>query len=139
MHTEIVVMIDNKKLEANRLLLGYNSSEKDYSVDEIKGSLTSKRSKSNKSVFTYFDEVIKRLKETNRVGYSKVFKATKNSLSTYKNGKDFQFSDINYNFIIKYEECFLKRGVVPNSIFVFVRTLKTLINYAKKKELSKRL
>jgi len=33
---------------------------------------------------------------------------------------------------VRYEESFLARGVKPNSIFVFMRTFKTLINYAKR-------
>ncbi|HVB03493.1 MAG TPA: site-specific integrase, partial [Chitinophagaceae bacterium] len=128
---ELLVKIEKKKLEANKLLLGLDNDEKEISVEEIKLKLQ-KEAVNKKKVIQYFDEVVERLERTNRLGYSSVFKATKNSLLTFKKGKDFDFSDITPSFLSNYEDAFYERGVVMNSVFVFMRTLKTLINYARK-------
>lgn len=136
LYKEMVIAIDKKKLEANRLVLDLSNEEKDVSAEEIRSKL--KTSVVNKkSVFQYFDEVIARLKATNRLGYAGIFKSTKNSLVTFRNGKDFQFSDITTSFLTKYEDAFYERGVAPNSVFVFLRTFKTLVNYARKDNIVK--
>ena len=114
LYTELVIAIDNKKIEANRLLLNLSNSGKDISAEEIKGKL--KRAVVNpQSVFEYFDDIIKRLEKTNRIGYAAVFKSTKNSISTFRKGKALAFSDITPGFLARYEDCFYERGVSMNS------------------------
>ncbi|WP_037360882.1 site-specific integrase [Asinibacterium sp. OR53] len=131
LYKEMLIAIDKKKLAANKLLLELHNDEKDVSAEEIKSKL--KTSVVNKkTVFQYFDEVIKRLTVTNRLGYASIFKSTKNSLKTFRNDRDLHFSDITTSFLTKYEDAFYERGVTPNSVFVFLRTFKTLINYARK-------
>lgn len=131
LYKELIISIEKKKLEANKLLLELSHDEKDVSAEEIKTKL--KKSVLNrKTVFYYFDEVIKKLENTGRIGYASIFKSTKNSISTFRNGKDLHFSDITPSFLTKYEDSFYERGVAMNSVFVFMRTLKTLINYARK-------
>ena len=129
-------VIEYKKLEANKMLLGLESSEKDYSSKDLRNKLKI-ASAPKKSVEIFFNEVIERLEKANRVGYANVFKSTKNSLVTFIKGKNLEFTEINSAFINKYEEAFLERGVTLNSIFVFMRTFKTLINYARKEGIVK--
>jgi len=126
---EINILIDTKKTAANKLILENQIDDKDFSSEEIIGKISRNTTKS--TVLKYFDEVINHFKASNRIGNAKVYRSTKNSLSRFRNQKDFQFSDININFLNRYEEEFQKRGVTPNSIFVFMRTFKTLVNYAK--------
>jgi len=47
----------------------------------------------------------------------------------------FTFSDINGNFRNPYEEFCTSGGAQLNTVFVYMRTFKTLLNYAKKAEL----
>jgi integrase len=131
LYKELLVTIYKKRHQGNKFLLDLSNDEKDISVEEIKLKLQT-AVVNKKTVFQYFDEVVKRLEKSNRLGYSGIFKSTKNSLSTFRNGKDFEFSDITPSFLTKYEESFYERGVTMNSVFVFMRTLKTLINYARK-------
>lgn len=135
LYKEISILIDKKKIEANKLILNLENDDKSFSSEEIKKKLTKSYRMNKISVFEYFDEIIERFKRSGRIGYAKVFKNTKNSISTFRNGKDLSFSDINISFLLKYEENFYSRGVLPNSVFVFMRTFKTLINYAKREEL----
>jgi len=130
LYKNLIILIDKKKLEANRLLLDLETDEIDLSANEIKRKL--KKTKSSKSVFKYFDETIARLERTNRIGYANVFTSTKNSLVKFCDKSEIEFNDITQSFLNKYEEDFLQRGVSLNSVFVFMRTFKTLINYARK-------
>ena len=100
--------------------------------NNLKKSVTAK-----KTVFEYFDEVVKRLHESNSLGNARAYKFTKNGLSTFRNGKDLEFTDITPSFLTKFEESFYQRGVSMNSVSVYMRTLKALINRAKKDDIIK--
>jgi site-specific recombinase XerD len=135
LYKELSILVEKKRLEAKKLLYDLDTHENGYSSDNVKSILVNSNSKT--SVIKYFDEVIERLEKSNRIGYANIFKSTQNSLSTFMNGKDIVFSDITPSFINKYEAEFLSRGVKPNSIFVYMRTFKTLINYARSENVVK--
>ena len=65
---ELLILIDKKKIEANKLLLDLDNLENDYSAEVIRYRL--KNSTKYKSVFKYFDEVINRLEKSKRIGYA---------------------------------------------------------------------
>ncbi len=127
--TEINILIDTKKSVANKHILENQIEDRDFSSEEIIEKVSRKTNKC--TVFAYFDILVKRFNESNRLGNANIYKSTKNSLSTFRDMRDFQFSDISVSFLNRYEEDFLKRGVTLNSIFVYMRTFKTMINYAK--------
>lgn len=126
---EIMVLIGEKKIAAEKLVLTMDIDGKDYSSEEIQNKL--KRQTNKMTVFSFFDLHIQRLKDAGRIGNAKVYHSTKNSLSKFREEKDFQFSDITTSFLNRYEESFLKRSVCLNGIFVHMRTFKTLCNFAK--------
>jgi site-specific recombinase XerD len=64
-----------------------------------------------------------------------VFKDAKRQLMKFSKADKIPFREISYQFITKFDEWFSSRGVALNSIFVYMRALKTLINYAKKEGL----
>jgi site-specific recombinase XerD len=134
LHRELVNKINKKKLEASKLLLSLDNDEKDFSAELLQGKLKTK-AKAKRTVLQYFDDVIAKLEKANRIGYANIFTSTKNSLVKFRDKKDFEFSDVTMNFITNYEEDFYSRGCVMNSVFVHLRTFKTLINYAKKDEI----
>jgi site-specific recombinase XerD len=130
-----MLLIEKKKNDALQLLLTKERSDDGYSAEEIQKTIIKKKRSGTSYVLQYFDETITRLKDAGRLGYAEVFTNTKNSLNKFREEKDFRFTDINHSFIVRYEDWFLAREVKPNSVFVFMRTLKTLINYAKRDEL----
>lgn len=134
-YTELVVLIDQKKSEANKLVLNLDIQDKDYTADHIRKRL--KRNFEFKSVFQYFDAVISRLENSNRIGSANILKSTKNSLKKFCGNDELTFTDINTSFINNYEANLLSRGVVLNSIFVYMRTFKTLLYNAKNEEIVK--
>jgi len=131
-YKEILLLIDKKKSDAQKLVFEMEAEDKGYSAEEIQKNIVKKKQLGSTSVLKYFDAIIKQLKESDRIGYANVFSSTKNSISKFRENTDFTFNDITHSFLVKYEEWFLSRGVQPNSIFVFMRNFKTLINYAKR-------
>ena len=127
---KLELFIDKKRVEAQNVILDLENEVEDYTTEHFKRAY--KVSTKKVKVFKYFDETIARLEKTDRIGYANIFQATKNSLLKFCNETEIEFSDITQSFLNKYEEKFLQRGVSLNSVFVFMRTLKTLINYARK-------
>ena len=137
LYKEILILIDRKKLEANKLLLTLDAADNDYSLTEVRKELKRTTGK-QVTIFKYFDEVIKRLNDTNKIGYANVFTSTRNSIKKFSNGNDINFTSVDINFLRTYDEYLLKNNVSLNSIFVYMRTFKTLINYAKGESLIKK-
>ena len=135
LYAEVSATISRRKLEIQREIMQIIDQRGDYSWEELKTLYPESHAKIN--VLVYFDQIEERLSVAGRVGYSKVFRFTANSLRSFRNGKDFSFLDVNTSFLMRYEEWFLSREVKLNSIFVFMRTFKTLINYARKEGLVK--
>ncbi len=132
-YKELIILIDQKKLEANKLILNLDIQNREYTADQVRKRL--KRTSEFKSIFKYFDHVIARLENSNRIGYANIFKSTKNSLEKFSANKDLGFMEIDASFINNYEADCLSRGVKLNSIFVYMRTFKTLISYARNEEI----
>jgi site-specific recombinase XerD len=131
-YQDILVLIDKRKRDANKLILELESNDLDFTSNTIVDTIVKKNKISSKTVLQYFDENIERFKNSNRIGYANIFKSTSNSLKTFNKGKDFSFGDVDYNFLSRFEEHHLKNEVKPNSIFVYLRTFRTLLNNAVK-------
>lgn len=125
-------IIHKKKSELDGIILDFENEGRSYSVDDIEKKFLNSIEKI--SVFKYCQEIIDRLEKTNRIGDATVKKDLLRSLKKFTNNKDLAFSDINYSFLLKYEEDFLQRGVSENSISVYMRTLRAIVNLAIKEE-----
>lgn len=132
LYTELTATINKAKMDASKEVLTLVAENQEYSLTQLK-TISRKQETVNKTkVLAYFRQIEQRLVNTERIGYSKVFQYTHNSLKKFCGGADFEFIAVNTAFLIRYEEWFLSRGVKANSVFVFMRTFKTLINYARK-------
>lgn len=132
LHNELIVLIDKKRSEASSLLLGMKTEGIDLSAHEIKDKIKAAPIKAKQTVGSYFAEFIQRMENANRIGYADAFRFTRNSLMNYREGADFSFGQVNTSFLLKYEEYLDGRNLAPNTIFLYLRTFKTLINYARK-------
>lgn len=132
LYKELVILIEKKKTDALKMSIEMETDENGYSAEELQKTIVKKKRTGSAFVLKYFDETIKHLKDAGRLGYADVFTNTRNSLKKFKEEKDFHFSDVTHTFLVRYEEWYLARGVKPNSIYISMRTLKTLINYARR-------
>lgn len=127
---ELTAVILKMQLAIQREILSLDREGVDFTLDELKS--LSPVTPTPIRVLQYFGQVEKQLADSGRIGYAKMFRFTANSLRKFRDGKDFSFGEINTSFLIKYEAWFLSRDVMFSSIFMFMRTFKTLVNCARK-------
>lgn len=133
LYKEAVILIQKKKLEASKLVMELESEEKNLSVAEIKVRL--KRDKNTKAtLFVYFDDVVERLRKSGQIKTSEVYKDTKRNLEQFTGKIDKQFSEVDAAFVSQFEEYLMSTGKGSNSIYIYLRTLRALINRAIKEE-----
>ena len=134
LYKHLLVLIETKVAEASRMLLDLETKGEQLSSTELKHKAKPDRRATSKMVGKYFEEVINRLEHANRVGYADAFKNTRNSLMNFRKQQDFAFSDVTPSFLVKYEAYLNSKNLAANSAFLYLRTFKTLINYAKNED-----
>ncbi|AXE17852.1 site-specific integrase [Runella rosea] len=137
LYKEMAVAIGSITNRANREILNLENEGRIYSLEELAEILQVNKRKTTHTVFSYFEEIISRKIEAGKIGYSDTFKATLLKLKNYRRDKDLEFSDVTHAFITKYEEWLKRQSLEPNSIFLYLRTFNTALNYAKKDKLVK--
>jgi site-specific recombinase XerD len=133
LYKEAQLSIQKKKLEASRMVMDMENEDRNLSVGELKGKLKRARSASL-TLLHYFDLVIERLKGSGQIKNAAVYRDTKNNVSEFTRGKDKQFSEIDVAFLSQLEEYLKASGKGPNTISIYLRTLRALINKAIKEE-----
>lgn len=109
-------------------VLDFKNEEKDFTpavlISEAKNPVK------KITVFDYFDLKIQRLKESKQIGNAKVYNDTQNQIKTFNGDKDFTFSQLDYNFLLKFESHLKSKGLTDNAISVRFRTTRALFNAA---------
>ena len=136
-HKEMTITIDSIRNKANREILNLENQGKEYSLEELANILQAEKKRKSITIFNYFEEIISKKEQSGKVGYANAFIESLNKLKTFRNGKDLEFSDITFNFLKQYEDWLISQKLMPNTIFYYLRTLNTLLGYAKKEELVK--
>lgn len=132
LYTEIKTFLEKKKADISNILWNSKNQEKPLTIDQLVNKLNLATADKGTDLFKYFDQTYQRFIDTGRIGYAKVFRETKRQLVNYTGKQELSFYDLNFQFLTLWEEWILKRGVSLNSCFVFMRTLKTLVNNARK-------
>lgn len=133
---ELKVLISSRLLESEKTILELEQQNREYSLEELCTKLNFEQKKQQMTVLQYFEETIERLRTSGRLGYAAVFSSTRNYVKNFRSGKDFAFADVTHNFVVRFDEFLMKRGMKPNAAFVPMRTFKTLLNSAKKEGLA---
>ncbi|MFN8308816.1 MAG: site-specific integrase [Chitinophagales bacterium] len=132
---ELIALIRKKEHEAAKLFINHVENEKDFTVEQLRAQL--KNSTKKTSVYSYFEKVKEKLQKEGRLNYRDIFNSTYKNLYKFREGKDFYFGDITQTFISDFVAFLKEQNVKDNSIFVYLRTFKTLINYARTEHLVK--
>lgn len=91
-----------------------------------------KKSKPSLSICSYIDNLCLQLKLDGRVETQNAYKSTKNAWLKHFGRDYFNFNDITPKSIVEFENACEKRGNKPTTTFLYLRTLKTIINLAKR-------
>lgn len=132
-YKELKVLIRKKTLEAEKFVYDLENDNKNLSAHEIKAKLK-KQKVNNPHMYQYFDKVIDRLIQAGQIKTSEVYKDTKRNLTYFTGSKDIHFSDIDVSFLNQFEEYLKAKGKGSNTIFIYLRTLRAILNKAIKED-----
>ncbi|PMD99304.1 hypothetical protein BWI97_02595 [Siphonobacter sp. BAB-5405] len=130
-HKELTIAITQLRLHIQKTILNYENEGREYSLEELKLAAFSDRTKRSITVYNYFEDTIRTQLQSARVGNSNVIRSTYNKLKIFRKGKDLEFSDITTQFVKRYEDYLQAEGNKSNTVFLYLRTFKTVLNYAK--------
>jgi len=128
-HNKLGNFIKGKVAEANQITLEFESKNKPYALEDVVKKM--KGQTSSEYLLDYFDSIIARLGKQGKRGNEIVYRCTKNSLQKYI-GRDILLADISNRFLNEYEEFLISEGLKINSVSVYLRTLRAVINRAIK-------
>ena len=119
-------------LERFTKIIAEKDKEKaDYTVDDIVSEYN--RQPECPTLFNFIRSMITKKTAAKRDGTAKTYRDSLASFSSFRNGKDITFDDLNEDIINQYEAWMKNKGLKRNSSSCYLRTFKTL--YLKAVEL----
>ena len=125
----ILAIIEKRTAEYRTQINEFKVENKDYTLDSLVKRVENPMSK-HQTVGAFLDQHIEYLKSINRRGYAKTFEELKRSLLDYCKSLEIFFSDIDHEWLKKYEAHLKGKNYAMNSIGIRFRTLRVLYNYA---------
>lgn len=135
LYLEYSLAIRKKVADIEKQILQTELAEQNLSAKEIIQTIKSENSRSI-GVYEYFDEVIERLKRSGSIKNAAVYRDTRNNLKNFNNNP-LHFSQVTYAFVKKWEEHLKELGKGGNTIYIYLRTFRALINRAIKEKICK--
>jgi len=125
----ILKIIREKELEFQKEILELNAIQREYTATSLLKSRNSKVLV--KTVDEFYAEIIQKFQNNNHIGNARVYEHSYFSLKRFYNGKlDFLFTDIDMDFLKKYEQYLFRRGNKSTTISLNFRTLRSVYNKA---------
>ena len=125
----IIKIILEKELEFQKEILELMSMQKDYTASSLIASKTNQINA--KTVGRFFEELTKQLDKANRINYSRSFKHTWYSLKKFcGNDLDFPFSNMDVDFLKKYEQWLRDCKLTEVTIAHIFRNIRSIYNRA---------
>lgn len=131
------IHLHNKLLEFEKRLLEFASKTNDLTVSELKELIVNGGSPDQINFEQFALKEIKSLREQDRYGNAQSYETALNRFIKYA-GKNITLDKIDYSLICGFDSQLLKEGLVRNSVSVYMRELRALLNIAIKKKLMDR-
>lgn len=109
--------------------------EMDFTLEELKEAVKSNdRKVHNNDYFKFHQEIIDEFLASNKNSTADVNKDTLNSLKKFHSKDSLKFSELNYEFIVKYDSYLRSRGGIDSGIGIKMRTIRAIYNKAIKRK-----
>ena len=123
---------------AMKIIDQFNSANTDFTFLDFESrfrgeTVVSAPTSAKQTIHQLFQEKIRNLKESRRMGNAKVYEDTFRSFFNFAPGKDLKFSALSVAMLEKYEVFLRKNGGTDGGISVKFRTLRAIYNDALKK------
>ena len=132
----ILAVIERKSKQYREQITQFKVEGKDYTLETLVQRVENPVRQMNFG--EYLDYFIQQLKEENRLGYAESFKGLKSSIILYCDDLDFLFSDIDQQWLKRYEMFLIRSGKKENTVGIRFRSLRVLYNRAVSEKLVKR-
>ncbi|MFW6047373.1 MAG: tyrosine-type recombinase/integrase [Candidatus Woesearchaeota archaeon] len=117
--------------KAHRIILDLESEKPDFNHEDFKKIFDRKNTKLY--LFQYFDEIIKRLEDQNKIGNADTYKDSKRALKKFLK-EDIEMKELTVKDLNLFTEDCFKRDLKGTTISIWMRTLRALYNKAIKEE-----
>lgn len=107
-----------------KIIAGKEKEKADYTVDDIVSEYN--RQPECPTFFNFIRSMITKKTAAKRDGTAKTYSDSLASFSSFRNGKDITFDDLNEDVINQYEAWMKNKGLKRNSSSCYLRTFKTL-------------
>ena len=108
----------------SKIIAGKEKEKADYTVDDIVSEYN--RQPECPTFFNFIRSMITKKTAAKRDGTAKTYSDSLASFSSFRNGKDITFDDLNEDVINQYEAWMKNKGLKRNSSSCYLRTFKTL-------------
>lgn len=125
---EICRFISMKKKEFERVIDQVAACSKNYTSEDI--ILKYRLNQSDKYLVTFMEHHVAEKEALGKMGTARAMRSTLRSLQLFMGNRIVEFSDIDYNFVKRYEEFLCKRNVKQNTVCFYLRNLRTVYNLA---------
>lgn len=125
------IKLDIERL--SRIIKKYDVAELEYSADDVIREFN--RHSIEYSLFSFFNNIIEKLKQNGKIRTSETYRSTLNSFRAFRNDKDLQLDCISSEIMEAYEAWLHNRDVSPNTISFYNRILRAVYNRAVEDEI----
>ncbi|MFC2090779.1 phage integrase SAM-like domain and Arm DNA-binding domain-containing protein [Bacteroidota bacterium] len=124
-----------KELYSNAIdqQLKFEKLGKSYSVSVLYTAIN--RRDSTNTLYGLSNEIIDKLIEAGRIGSAVANRTAINAVKRFSKGKDFQFEEINYQWLKDFETYHYSRGNTAVSLGVYLRSIRLIFNTAIKQNI----
>jgi integrase/recombinase XerD len=134
---ELNLLLNKRLFELEKKLFEATINLPDKDVKTLKRALIGDERQVISTFFQFATMEIKNLRDQERFGNASVYETSVNRFINYT-GKSISFKEINYNVLSGFELTLLKDGICRNTIAIYMRELRALLNLAIKKGLMDR-
>ncbi len=128
-------LIAQKSRELSELVLELEADNKEYTATTL--AERAMKPKEKTTVGSLMKEHIKELRDAYRTGYALSMEQVYNSLVKFNGHLDMHFSEIDIQWLKKYEQWLRGQGLAENTIGIRFRTLRRIYNLALERKLVK--
>ncbi len=130
-HKNINLQLKQRHYELEKKLLEITSQQGELNVVDLKNALLGK-DKKDMTFYEFATREIQTLKDQQRFGNANVYETAVNRLVKFT-GKNITLDKINYRLIIDFDAHLIKEGLSKNSVAVYMREIRALLNKAIKR------
>jgi integrase len=127
LYRELEIHLSEKINQINKLLLQAESDGHELTLDALM-TLLKQEELQSRMLSEHIQHMISRLKTSGRIETANILHATLKAWCKFFKRDHFSLEDINYNTLKQFEDFCAANGNMPNTIFLYLRTLKTAIN-----------